>query len=140
MVDILAPVTATLAAIKKLREVSEKLKDAKTDAVIAELIQSLAEVQTKTAELQNENTRLKDELKRVLDAEAIRAKFTLDNEAYILSESFMGRQPGSYCTHCFDANSLLVRLTENGRPAWHATRKRYQCPHCEKLFGFGCGG
>ena len=59
MAEIISSVSSAIAIVKKLKEVSDKIKDANFKNLLADLNLELAEIKTQVAEVMEENTRLK---------------------------------------------------------------------------------
>src|SRR5260370_13486539 len=59
MPEIVSSISSAIAIAKKLREVSDKIKDADLKNLLADLTLELAEIKTHLAEVMEENTRLK---------------------------------------------------------------------------------
>jgi predicted RNA-binding Zn-ribbon protein involved in translation (DUF1610 family) len=62
MADVLASITAAIATVRKLKEVSDKIRDAEIKGLVADIQIELAEVKSRLADVLNENTQLKSQL------------------------------------------------------------------------------
>lgn len=62
MADVFASLSSAIALVKKLREINDKVKDAESKSLIADLSIELAEIKMQLADVMNENTRLRGEL------------------------------------------------------------------------------
>ena len=133
MVDILSVVNGAITTLQKLREISQKVKDAETSNLIADLNIALADLKMKFAELQEENLRLKNELNEAHTQADIRGMVTLRNGLYYLKQPVDDRPEGPYCTRCLDVEGKAVLVAQLAR-TFHAIAK-YQCPNCKARYG-----
>ncbi len=112
MADILGTVSTVIETAKKLRKVSEKVQDAETKNLVADLNLELADLKSKIAELKEENTELRNKLSQFREAEHLRSSLELRNDLYYLTDQNIDRPSGPYCTRCFDSDQQLILVTE----------------------------
>ena len=74
MADVMSILSTAIATVQKLREVSEKIKDAETNNLIAGLHMALADLKMQFVTLQEENMRLRKELQQVREQTDFRSK------------------------------------------------------------------
>jgi len=132
MADPLSIVTGAIKTLQKLREISQKMKNAEIRNLAADLSLNLADLKLQIAELQEENAGLRVQLKKNSQSASYRDKLTVKNGLYFFKESQSNRPDGPYCTRCFDVDEKLVLVSEMSR-AFHGIVK-YECPNCKAHF------
>lgn len=116
--NVLDAIDRLIGGIKKLRELSQKLKNAEMHDLIADLMLQGAELKMKTAELQSENLELRrsmDELRQKVD---IRSKVEFRDGLYYLAQPIHGYGEGPFGPTCFDEDGLLISLTKRFRTSY----------------------
>ena len=129
MADPLAIIGGAIKTVQKLREVSQKVKDADTLNLIADLNLSLADLKLQFADLQNENLRLQEELKKSKLQSSFRDKLILKNGLYYFKVAEPNRSDGPYCTRCFDVDEKLVLVA--ALPRDFQEFGQFSCPNCK---------
>lgn len=69
MPDIIAAISTAISTAKKLKEVSDKIKNADLKNLLADLTLELAEIKTQLADVTTENTQLKARIRELESAE-----------------------------------------------------------------------
>jgi hypothetical protein len=115
--------TAAFDALKKLREVSQRVRDADFQIYVADLFSAMADVKLKLADVQEENLRLRRELEQFRQQTDIRKKLVLKHEGYYLTSKVEGYGEGPFCTPCMDTKGTLVTIQFDGNKSW--------CPICK---------
>jgi len=95
------PITIAWEAVKRLREISDKIKDAEAKNIIADLMMSLADVKTELVEAREEIAQLqkRDDLSTQLELR--------DDGFYYFIKDADNRPQGPYCSRCFTAKGEL---------------------------------
>jgi hypothetical protein len=117
--------------VKKLHNTAYAMKDAETKGLIADLTLSLADLKIEMATIKEECQGLKEQLKIAGERTALREHLELCEGAYRLKEAVGSRQPGMYCSSCFETKGLLIPLTEQHK----STVLRWLCDSCKSTFG-----
>lgn len=112
--------------IKRIREVSAKLRDAELQAAIAELSLSASDLKIELAEMREANSTLRGELARLQTSANLRAQLQLRRGMYFLTEPPVGFHEGPYCTTCFDDSGKLISVTNQV--------SRHACFVCNSYF------
>jgi len=131
--DILSVLNGAITTVQKLREISQKVKDAETTTLIADLNLALADLKMRFAGLQEENLRLRNELAEAKTQADIRGMVTLRDGLYYLKQPVDDRPEGPFCTRCLDVEGKAVLVAQLAR-AFHAVAN-YQCPNCKAHYG-----
>jgi len=132
MADVMAILSTAIATVQKLREVSEKIKDAETNNLIADLNIALADLKMQFVTLQEENMQLRKELQQAREQADFRSKVTFKEGLYFLTERVEGRPEGPYCPHCLDAEGKLILVTKAQEPFRDFGNLR--CPKCKNYY------
>lgn len=132
MPDVLAALGTVVETAKRLREISQKIKDAETKNLIADLNLNLADLKIQVADLQDENRRLRGELAAARVVADQRSRLKRQGNFYYLSNPAVGEIPGPYCTGCFDSRERLVLVSELG--SVFAALGSHQCPVCQSVY------
>lgn len=133
MADPLSILTAAIETLKKLREVSQRIKHAETKNLIADLGISLADLKLEVAQLKEENVLLKQEVAKAAEQRDFRANLELNDGVYFFVEPVPGRPEGPYCPTCFDVDGTLVIVGETqGSFTFFG---KYHCNNCNGHFG-----
>jgi hypothetical protein len=69
MPEIISSITAAIATAKKLKEISDKTKDADLRNLLADLSLELAEIKTQLADMMDENRQLKEKIRTLESVE-----------------------------------------------------------------------
>lgn len=69
MAEVFSSIATAIATAKKLKEVSDKMKNAELRNLMADLSLELAEIKTHLADLTTENTQLKTKIRELENAE-----------------------------------------------------------------------
>ena len=133
MADVLSILNGAITTVQKLREISQKVKDAETTNLIADLNLKLADLKMKFAELQEDNLRLRNELNEAKTQADIRGMMTLRDGLYHLKTPMEDRPEGPYCTRCLDVEGRPVLVSQLAK-VFHDAAK-YQCPNCKAHYG-----
>ena len=129
MADPLSIISTAVDTIQKLREIAQKIKDADTLNLIADLKLALGELKIQFADLLEDNQKLKSEIKGIQENSILRSKLILKNSAYYLENPPEGYTKGGYCVRCFDAENKLITLTQH--ISWHGCTK---CDNCKSIY------
>lgn len=124
--DILLAVNSAFSLLSKLKEVSEKSKDAELKNIIADLVNELADVKLAAADLKEQVIIFKTRIAELEHQRESDEKPEIKWGCYY----FDGDESRLYCTACYDTKrlkSLTNRIT-SGRRA---------CPVCKAVIGTG---
>jgi regulator of replication initiation timing len=69
MPEIIASISAAISTAKKLKEISDKIKDADLRNLLADLSLELAEIKTQLADMMDENRQLKEKIRTLESTE-----------------------------------------------------------------------
>lgn len=69
MPEIIASISAAISTAKKLKEISDKIKDAELRNLLADLSLELAEIKTQLADMMDENRQLKEKIRKFENTE-----------------------------------------------------------------------
>lgn len=133
MSDILAIVGTAIDTVKKLRQVAQKIKDADTQNLIADLSISLADLKMEIAALRDENLRLQDELKKRDGAQDHRNNMEVRDGVLYLKEPPQGRPQGPYCPNCMERSKQLVLIKDHRGTPFQAI-SNFFCSLCRSHF------
>ena len=136
--ETLAAIDNALNLVKRLREVSSKVKEAEIRNVIADLYIELADVKAQTAGLMGNNLRLSEE-KAGLENEIERLKESVRLKGDIVEKQgwyFLKKGDGKFkypplCPRCWQVDARLVYLQNVGR----FSREGLFCPQCDTKLG-----
>ncbi|MBR6099474.1 hypothetical protein IKP85_06980 [bacterium] len=99
----------------------EKIFNIASDIKNSELLEEICSLKKAIYELTEENVQLKKEL-------ANKNKYNMKPEQnYYANYNEDGNLEGKYCTHCYDAENLAIRLNEY-------EKGKYYCPHCKNSY------
>lgn len=132
MADVMLILSTAIATVQKLREVSEKIKDAETNNLIADLNMALADLKMQFVTLQEENMQLRKELQQAGAQKDFRSKVILKEGLYFLTKPVEGRPEGPYCPRCLDAEDKLILVTKVQGPFRDLGNLR--CPECKTFY------
>ncbi len=132
MADVMSILSTAIATVQKLREVSEKIKDAETNNLIADLNIALADLKMQFVTLREENMQLRKELQQAREQMDFRSKVVLKEGLYFLTEPVEGRPEGPYCPNCLDAEDKLILVTKVQGPFRDLGNLR--CPKCKNFY------
>lgn len=88
-----------------------------------ELLQKLLDLEAQALEMQDEIRKLKEENFALKEKKDLSAKIERHSESYITIKD--DPLPLRYCTHCWDADRLLVQVVCDEKDG------TFSCPHCE---------
>lgn len=109
------PITLAWDAVKKLREISDKLKDAETKNIIADLMMSLADVKTELVEARETIAKLQQKSDLATQMEL------RDDGFYYFIDATETCPQGPYCSKCLNTNGELG-LIKKGPMRSHVCR------------------
>jgi len=132
MADILSAVSTVIDTAKKLRKVSEKMQDAETKNLVADLNLELADLKSKIADLQEENMELQEKVSQFREAKQLRSSLELRNDVYYITDQRIDRPSGPYCTRCFNYDQELTLVT--GLSNTFKRMGNYKCPERESVY------
>lgn len=132
MPDIFSTLSAVVSTAQKLREVSNKIEDAETRNLIADLNLELADLKMQAAELQEEKAELQAQLRKMQEAEDLSGKIETRDGLYYLTERLPGKSEGPYCPSCFESDQNLIPVSE--LPTQLQTLGSYKCPSCSAVY------
>lgn len=135
MPDPISLIGGALETVKKLREISEKVKDADTRNLIADLNIALADLKSEIASLKEENVRLTEELKQKKARDSYNELVVRDGVLYF-TEPPPGKPEGPYCPNCKENNNRLV-LIQDLRDSPRSAFGEFTCRICNSFFGRG---
>jgi hypothetical protein len=133
MIDPVKAIAAAIETVRKLNEISAKIKDAETRNLIADLRNQLADVKLAMAELKEETADLREKLRSELQAKEAASADELEYRGGLnwRVSPKPGENPGPFCPNC----------SEEGRPvavqkmaASFARIGKYRCPKCKAHF------
>lgn len=117
--EYFAALNAALESVKRLRDISKKVKNAEIMAIIAELTDQLSDAKFELASLKEKNLALQEEIQQLKLARSDeKEKPTTKWGVY----QFNGE--GAFCTACFDVRGKKIRLTRT-------SPKTLKCPECK---------
>lgn len=129
MADFLAIVTTAIETVKKLRAVAEKIKDAETKNLIADLQLQLADIKAMAAELKEEKMTLQQQLKSAIERKSFAKKLIHRNGLYWLESPKPGENPGPFCPNC-STEDRPYAVQEEAIKAFG----KYHCTKCNGFF------
>jgi uncharacterized small protein (DUF1192 family) len=132
MADVMAMVGTAIETLKKLRAVAEKIKDAETRNLIADLSISLADLKMEIASLKEENLRLDSELKQKKSREAAGEQLVIRDGVLYFNEPPPGKAAGPYCPNCKENNRLV--LIKDNRNTPFQDFGNFHCAICDCMF------
>lgn len=107
--------------VEKALNIADKFKNIELKELILALKEALLKEKGEKIALAEENIALKEKLAKI---ETHNMKFSKeDNCYYDVKED--GTKEGPYCSHCYDAKKLHIRMNE-----WR--RGCYKCQHCDQ--------
>lgn len=111
-----------LDKVKRLRELSEQLKNVEVNTILSELQLAAADVKLELANERDRNAQLQDEIRRLREQlDMVNAVEFKNNFVY----RTVGDPPeGPYCPRCYAKNQKLVRLIE-------IQNRAYGCAVCQ---------
>ena len=127
MTDILKSIQAAIDLAKKIKEISEKTKDAEFKNMVADLSLELANAKQRVAQLLDENGKLKAELQLARHHSSRAEGLTIRNGLY-----FSASGEGPFCPHCYDSKGQVSRLVKQ-RENW-VEFGDHMCPACKNYF------
>jgi len=132
MGDVMALVGGAIETVKKLREVSEKIKNAETRNLIGDLSLSLADLKAEIASLKEENLQLKEQLKQKQAKDSYSEMIVKDNVLYF-AVAPPGKSVGPYCPNCKENGNKLV-LIQDLRNSTFSGFGNFRCNACKSHF------
>jgi|SRR5690625_2462112 len=105
--------------IKGIKEVADVVR--KADNI--ELYRQILDLQKEALDLVEENHELKNEIRELKKVPDLQKKLTFKNNAYYLDNDDVA--DGPFCSTCWDARDMLVRLHDNDYG--------FICDHCLRL-------
>lgn len=126
MADILSSIGNAITLAKRLKEISDNIKDAELKNVLADLSLELADTKLKLADIITENADLKTKL---LDLENIR-----ENNKLVFKHGlyYLEGDDHPFCPSCYDSDKSSIRLKKS--PAGFDDFGKVQCPKCNNFF------
>ncbi|WP_417383223.1 hypothetical protein [Gimesia sp.] len=122
-VELFSALNNSIALAKRLREISNNIKDAEFNQLLADLYNELADIKMEMAGMKEQVAELKEEnlrLKTMQPENNVKPK--LDRGCYI----FEGEE-GLFCTGCYDSERKKIQTTR--------LRGRVRaCPVCKNVF------
>jgi len=125
--DFYKSIQAAIELARRLKQLSEKLRDVELKNMAADLSLQLADVKVRLAEVLDENGRLKARL-LLFESHSSRAEALVIRGGLYFSNS----GDGPFCTHCYDTKQKVIRLTKEKAP--FNQFGDYKCPSCKEYF------
>jgi hypothetical protein len=122
--DIISPINNSLSLLKRLREISENIREAEIKSVIADLTNELAEVKLAAANLKEQIVTLREENASLRHHKSSEEKPDIKWGCYY----FDNDNSRLYCTACYDSKgtkSLTTRIDSDTR----------RCNVCKSVIG-----
>jgi hypothetical protein len=122
--------TSALSSAEKLKKLFKK--DDLGPEVREELVElqsALLDVKENFIAAREENSRLNEEVARLNSAAEIKDELEFRDDVYFHNND------GPYCSGCFDAKQVLVRVTQMGRQKRRMTGLTFECPACQAMVG-----
>ncbi len=128
--DVISAIQASIESAKKLRDLSRKLQDAEFSMALADLNNSLADAKLEAADLKEQLAALKELNLQLSEKLAQREAGmpTYEDSSYVFES-----ESGNFCTCCWDANKMKIRLNEEKGP--FSRFGKWSCPNCKEHFG-----
>jgi hypothetical protein len=133
MADVLTLVATAIDTLKKLRAVSEKIKDAESRNLIADLSIALADLKSEVAGLKEENRWLQAELNQKRTREQHGEQLVVRDGVLYFNEPPSGKPAGPYCPNCKENGNRLVLMKDNRNTPFQQICK-FRCPECQSSF------
>src|SRR5437899_2571928 len=128
--DVIAAVTKAVDLVQQLRNITQKVKDAETQNLIADLLNSLADIKIQVAGLKEENLELRTELTSHQNRKSEANKFEHVGNVLYLRADAEHKQP--YCPRCFQIDHREMTLTKVKPP--FNDFGNWKCAQCNKYF------
>ena len=126
--------SGSITIVQKLREVTNKIKDAATANLIADLNLNLVDLKMQIVSLQERKMSLQKEIDSLKKQNDFRSNVTYRGAGYYLNKLLPGyNNLGPYCTKCLDCEKKLILLRE--LPIVYREVGKYECPNCKSMFG-----
>lgn len=128
--DVVSTIQSSMEILKKLRDLSSTLQDADFRMLIADLSNSLADAKLEAASVKEELAAQKELVRQLTDKldQKVAARPDFHDDSYW----FKGEM-GNFCTGCWDARNMKIRLKEERGPG--QAFGRWYCPNCKNHFG-----
>lgn len=130
--DALTLIGTAVDLVNQLRGIAQKVKDAETQMVIADLMNALADLKIEVAALKTTNHDLSQEVGRLKALPEPGKGLEFRDGAYYYEVPPAGKSVGPYCPRCYDIDDRLMILTE--LESAFRVIARWQCPQCDKTF------
>ena len=131
-ITIISAAVETLKVLKELKGVSDKVRDAKYENLIADLTLALADLKRELAALKSDNHGLMIELRKLKEKPVLVDSFERREGVLFPKEVIAGQNAGPYCSRCLEVDGRLVSVTRLFGPLRRLGI--HQCPQCEKFF------
>lgn len=136
--EALSAIDNALHLVKRLREVSTKVKEAEIRNVIADLYIELANVKVQTADLTGKNlrlaeakTKLENEIERLKESVRTKGDIREISGWYFLKDDEGNRKYPPVCPRCWQVDLRIIHL----QPVGHLRREGLHCPECKTKLG-----
>ncbi|MGI8980550.1 MAG: hypothetical protein ACR2FY_15080 [Pirellulaceae bacterium] len=128
--DTIALVGKAVDLVQQLRGIAQKVKDAESQNLIADLMISLADIKIQVAELKGENLDLRTQLASHENRKAEADKFEQVGNVLYQRTDTEHKQP--YCPRCFQVDHREMTLTKVKPP--FNDFGNWKCAQCDKNF------
>jgi len=129
MSDILSSIGNAITLAKRLKEISDNIKDAELKNVLADLSLELADTKLKLAEIITENADLKSKVLEYKD------KKVLQNLQFKDGLYYLNGDKHPFCPNCYDKNKDAIRLQINSSRNMSERRLgSYKCGICKNYY------
>jgi hypothetical protein len=130
--DVLSMVGTAVGTIQKLREVSDKIKNADMRSLLADLQMQVADIKIEAARLKQENSDLQQALKQEQERKATAKKLVHREGVLWLTSPEPGENPGPFCPNCSTPEKPIA-VTDHRGTQW-ASMCKFRCAQCQGHF------
>jgi hypothetical protein len=131
-IAVIAGAVEGLKALKEIKGISDKVREAKYENIIADLTLAQVDLKREMATLKDENLRLTGELNRAKAQPDLSENLTMRDGVLFPKVPIPGKGPGPFCSRCHEVEGKLITATKVVDPWTHFGK--YKCPNCKSYF------